>query len=509
VAADGHGMRRLTQRWTCSAGATRDKAFNVQVIAAGWKNREDTVIYGHPARHLYKAGAVPRVSGWHPDSYPHVPPPSSQRETGQTLKVSTQPTVFLVHGRDTEARDAITEFLEAMGVKVVTWADALSALDLSDRDIWRIVGKGFALSDAVIVLSTPDEVGLLRSELWRRHDSPTARGPRFQPRQNVLLELGYALFKGESSTIHVTVGDVAPPTDRDGKWTARIPTMAPDEFRTHIGEMLRRIFSSAPFDSGKFDDFINGMLAREAEWNVPGKIEEIYARETKRVLPSFIEAGVSVRTTRFRYSDFFATGREFILTGTNFGDAMGDRGTPPELLHNLIVQVLKTRRDSLVFVVIAPHELLAQLHYTAIRDLKDRSAARLQMLQHDPRLTRDERARLRIFDHPGAMFLSAAIRDPDFTSSEDGLAVVTPRWFKDEISHQRMFFAVEQRVNPEIFKAITGQIYPSIKVDQGLLTGTARDGMGGRSIDEICRTLGVKQDPFRKQLSSFPVVSVP
>jgi Predicted nucleotide-binding protein containing TIR-like domain len=421
------------------------------------------------------------------------------------VKNSTQPTVFLVHGRDSEARDAITEFLETIGVKVVTWSYALSALDLNDRDIWRIVGKGFDLSHAVVVLSTPDEVSFLRPELWQPHDSPTAKGPRFQPRQNVLLELGYALLKGESRTIHITVGDVAPPTDRDGKWTARIPAMTPGEFRTHIGEMLTRIFSSVPFDSGEFDDFIK-RLARAAEWNVSGKIEEIYARENQRVLPSFIEAGVSVRTTRFRYSDFFATGREFILTGTNFGDAMGDRGTPPALLHNLIVKVLTVNDDSQVFLAIAPHELLAQLHHTAFRDLKDRSAARLQMLQHDPRLDQQQQSRLRIFDHPGAMFLSVAIRDPDFTSSKDGLAVVTPRWFKDEISHQRMFFAVEQHVNPEIFKAITGQIYPSIKVDQGILTGTAQDKMGGRSIDEICRTLGVAPDPFTDKLSRIKLL---
>jgi Predicted nucleotide-binding protein containing TIR-like domain len=115
-----------------------------------------------------------------------------------------------LHGRDSEARDAITEFLETIGVKVVTWSYALSELDLNDRDIWRIVGKGFELSGAVIVLSTPDEVSFLRPELWQPYDSPTAKGPRFQPRQNVLLELGYALLKGESRTIHITVGDVAP-----------------------------------------------------------------------------------------------------------------------------------------------------------------------------------------------------------------------------------------------------------------------------------------------------------
>jgi predicted nucleotide-binding protein len=426
---------------------------------------------------------------------PHHPP----AEAGQTVKDSTRPTVFLVHGRDAEAREAMTELLEAMGVTIVTWSDALSTLSLSDRDIWRIVGQGFALSHAVIVLSTPDEVSFLRQELRRPHDSLTARGPRFQPRQNVLLELGYALSKEESRTIHITVGDVAPPTDRDGKWTARIPAMAPAEFRAHIGEMLRRIFSS-----GEFDEYINDWLDHKEKWNVPGKIDEIYARENRRVLSSYIEAGTSVRTTRFRYSDFFATGREFILTGTNFGDAMGDRGTPPSLLHNLIVEVLTTKPDSLVTLAVAPHELLAQLHHTAIVDLKERSAARLQMLQHDPRLTPQEQSRLRIFDHPGAMFLSIAIRDPDFTSSEHGLAVVTPRWFKDETSYQRMFFAVEQRANPEIFRAITGEIYPSIKVDQGLLTGSAQDRMGGRSIDKICQMLGVVPDPFTELLSRLP-----
>lgn len=104
-------------------------------------------------------------------------------------------------------------------------------------------------------------------------------------------------------------------------------------------------------------------------------------------VPSFIEVGVSVRTTRFRYSEFFAAGHEFILTGTNFGDAMGDRGTPPTLL---------------------------------------------------------------------------------------------------------------------LSKAITGQIYPSIKIDQGLLTGTAGVGLGGRSIDEICRALDVQPDPFIEQLVDHP-----
>ena len=425
--------------------------------------------------------------------------------------MTSQPSIFLVHGRDQQARHAINVLLEAIGVKVITWPGAVSELDINHRDIWRIVQKGFELAHAAVILFTPDEIGFLRPELWKPTDGPNARGPRYQTRQNVVLELGYALNGFADRTIHVIVGDVEPPTDRQGKWTASVPTMLASEFREHVAEMIQQIFSSTAvqgkvgLEQNSFKGFIEGISARKSQWLNAGNIEALCEREVRRKLPSFVEAGVSVQTSRFKYKDFFAVGREFILTGTNFGDQMGDPGTPPSVLHNLVITTLKRQLDTVVFLVLAPFELLGQLHHNAIRDLRFRSAKRLRMLQHDPRLSGDERGRLHIFDHPGAMFLSAAIRDPDSSSIDTGLVVLTPRWFKDEAGPQRMFIAVEPRTNLDLFKAVVAPIYPSIKVDRGSLTGVGGVQLGGRNIDEICAALEVEDDSFAARLADMPL----
>jgi hypothetical protein len=218
-----------------------------------------------------------------------------------------------------------------------------------------------------------------------------------------------------------------------------------------------------------------------------------------------IEAGVEVRQTRFRFSSFFAEGNEFILSGTNFGDQMGNRGTPPGILHRLIVNAIKRNAHTSVYLIIAPFELLEKMIPNSIADLQGRSAARLKMLQHDPRLAPQERARLHVFDHRGATFLSVALRDPNVPAERRGLAVVTTRWFKDEAGPQRMFFAIEEAVAPEVFKAFVLPIYPSIKVDEVSLSKQDDRTMGGRNIDQICSALGVDDDPFMAELATHPL----
>lgn len=118
----------------------------------------------------------------------------------------SQPVVFLMHRRDEEARDAITALLKAIGVKVITWSNILSELDLHERDVSLAVRKGFELAHAAFILCTPDEVSFLRPELWKPLDTPNIKRPRFQPMQNVLLELGYALRDWEDRTVYITIG---------------------------------------------------------------------------------------------------------------------------------------------------------------------------------------------------------------------------------------------------------------------------------------------------------------
>jgi hypothetical protein len=312
--------------------------------------------------------------------------------------------------------------------------------------------------------------------------------------------------------MQIVIGPTKLPSDRDGKWALTIsggdPKKEPNAFREQFSVMIGSLFSSLANEGIlKFDveQFLQKIRSERENWLTAGDIEGLSVRESKRLVPSFIEAGVEVKQTRFRYRDFFSTGDEFILTGTNFGDQMGDRGTPPGLLHEVIINTIKKNKHATVYLVLAPYELLEQMVPNSIADLKGRSAGRLKLLQHDPRLTVDERKRLHIFDHRGATFLSIALRFSGGIDNDKGLVVVTPRWFKDEAGPQRMFFAIEQAINPEVFKAFIAPIYPSIKVDEVSLRTRGDSTLGGRTIDEICSELGIEEDPYLVSMQAqFP-----
>ena len=110
----------------------------------------------------------------------------------------SQPTIFLIHGRDHAARDAIHELLIAIGVSVVTWPNALDELPPDQHDIWRVAKQGFRMTHAAVVILSPDEVAFLSPQYWKVKDDDKQRGPRFQSRPNVLLELGYAIHEWEN-----------------------------------------------------------------------------------------------------------------------------------------------------------------------------------------------------------------------------------------------------------------------------------------------------------------------
>jgi len=70
-----------------------------------------------------------------------------------------------------------------------------------------------------------------------------------------------------------------------------------------------------------------------------------------------------------------------------------------------------------------------------------------------------------------------------------------------------MFFAVEERVNPDIFRTMIGPIYPSIKIDRGSMTGMDGKVLGGRTIEQICNELRVEADSFAGHLADWPLLA--
>lgn len=132
-------------------------------------------------------------------------------------KTVAQTRVFIVHGHDTNRREAVARLVEKLGFKAVVLAD--------QPDQGRtIIEKFEAHSDVdyAIVLMTPDDVG-------------GARGGRSQPRarQNVVLELGFfigllkrhkvlALVAGDLETPSDISGVLYVPWDEAGAWKQRV-----------------------------------------------------------------------------------------------------------------------------------------------------------------------------------------------------------------------------------------------------------------------------------------------
>lgn len=105
--------------------------------------------------------------------------------------------VFVVHGRNLNARDAVFNFLRAIDLKPLEW-DAIAAQVAGSPNIFEVLQHGFALAQAVIIILTPDEeVSLWRSLRVEERDART----RVQPRPNVLFEAGMAFMLDRKRTI--------------------------------------------------------------------------------------------------------------------------------------------------------------------------------------------------------------------------------------------------------------------------------------------------------------------
>lgn len=109
--------------------------------------------------------------------------------------------VFLVHGHDEGAKQAVARFLERAGVTPVILQEQVNrGMTVIEKFEEFAARAGFA-----VVLMTPDDVGYA---VGREEDK------KHRPRQNVVLELGYfAGSLGRGKTLVLTKGDIEMPSD--------------------------------------------------------------------------------------------------------------------------------------------------------------------------------------------------------------------------------------------------------------------------------------------------------
>ncbi|MFY1670339.1 TIR domain-containing protein [Plantactinospora sp. WMMB334] len=123
--------------------------------------------------------------------------------------------VFVIHGRDLVARDALFGYLRALGLEPLEWERLVRDTRSATPSLKEVVDRAARDASAVIALLTPDDLVELHPALRRATDSADEHGS-CQARPNVFLELGMALALHPDRTIILEVGRMRRPTDLGG-----------------------------------------------------------------------------------------------------------------------------------------------------------------------------------------------------------------------------------------------------------------------------------------------------
>ncbi len=127
--------------------------------------------------------------------------PSSSRT--QRREQPSPKEIFVIHGRNNEAKETVARFLQNLGLTPVILHEQPNQGRTIIEKFERHAQVGFA-----VALLTPDDVGALKNE--EKNLKPRAR-------QNVVFELGYFLGRlGRERVCALTKGNVELPSNYDG-----------------------------------------------------------------------------------------------------------------------------------------------------------------------------------------------------------------------------------------------------------------------------------------------------
>jgi len=130
--------------------------------------------------------------------------------------------VFVVHGRNERARDAMFQFLRALGLQPIEWNQAVRMTGEPTPYVGTILDTAFREAAAVVVLLTPDDEARLRKAYRKRRDPGYEHRLTGQARPNVLFEAGMAFGRNPQSTVLAQISDVRQFSDVAGRHIVRV-----------------------------------------------------------------------------------------------------------------------------------------------------------------------------------------------------------------------------------------------------------------------------------------------
>lgn len=130
--------------------------------------------------------------------------------------------VFVVHGRNDAARNALFTFLRSLGLHPLEWSEIVKETGQAAPYVGEVLRTGFSIVQAVVVLMTPDDEAQLREQYRQPHDPPHEVTLTPQARPNVILEAGMALGLFPDRTVIVELGNLRPMSDTMGRHVIRM-----------------------------------------------------------------------------------------------------------------------------------------------------------------------------------------------------------------------------------------------------------------------------------------------
>jgi predicted nucleotide-binding protein len=206
---------------------------------------------------------------------PSLPKPQLEVDavpTGETMsKVPDKKKVFVIHGRNTEARKQMGYFLAALGLDAINFDDVRARLK-GTPTIADCVTAGMDQAQGVIALFTADEHAWTRPE-FRSGESGEAV-ERWQARPNVLFEAGMAFGRDRDRVVFVTLGRVSLFTD-----VAGIHTLSPTNDAKGHRDLLRNVLKEMGCDV----DLASSKWLHDGDFEAPvSRLPEVSPRDPFR-----------------------------------------------------------------------------------------------------------------------------------------------------------------------------------------------------------------------------------
>lgn len=159
-----------------------------------------------------------QISGGTVNAQTIVVGPGAHAGSGEALALpdlrEKERNVFVIHGRDEEFRVRIFDLLRRMDLNPLEWEEMVHAMGRSSPYLGEVLDQAFMMTQAVVVLMTPDDMVRLHPDLSPREDE---RATECQPRPNVLFEAGMAFAKCSDRTVLLQAGRMRPVSDIGGR----------------------------------------------------------------------------------------------------------------------------------------------------------------------------------------------------------------------------------------------------------------------------------------------------